>query len=71
MVLKSTEGILLNIGSEEIGSEDQVKLVGLFIDNKLSYGEYITTYLQQESAKVYTVEPLCSGHHFRGSAVLY
>ena len=39
--------ILLKIGSEEIESEDQVKLVGPFIDNKLSYDESITTCLKQ------------------------
>ena len=34
------------IGSEEIKSEDQVKLVGVLIDNKLSYDEYISTCLK-------------------------
>ena len=29
------------IGSVEIESEDQVKLVGVLIDNKLSYNKYI------------------------------
>ena len=32
-----TAGVLLMIGLEEIKSEDQVKLVGILIDNKLSY----------------------------------
>lgn len=38
------------IGSEEIKSEGQVKLVGVLIDNKLSYDEYISTCLKNTSA---------------------
>ena len=44
---KSTAGFSLMIDSEEIKSEDQVKLVGVLIDNKLSYNEYISTCLKQ------------------------
>ena len=49
---QSTSGISLKIGSEEIESKDQVKLVGVFIDNKLSYNEYISSCLKQASAKM-------------------
>ena len=42
---KSTAGISLKISSEEIESGDQIKLVGMFIDHKSSYDEYISTYL--------------------------
>ena len=48
---KNTAGISLTIGSEEIESEVQVKLVGVFMDNKLSYQEYISTCLKKASAK--------------------
>ena len=55
---QSTAGISLKIGSEEIESEDQVKLVGVFIDNKLSYNEYISSYLKQASAKMNSIKRL-------------
>ena len=46
------------IGSEEIKSEDQVKLVGVLIDNKLSYDEYISTCLKNASAKLNSIKRL-------------
>ena len=55
---KSTAGILLTIGSEEIESEDQVKVVGVFIDNKLSYQEYISTCKKKASAKLNSTKRL-------------
>jgi hypothetical protein len=55
---KSTAGITLKIGSEEIESEDQVKLVGMIIHNKLSYDEYISTCLKQASAKMNSIKRL-------------
>ena len=53
-----TAGTSLKIGSEEIESEDQVKLVGVFIDNKLSYNEYISSYLKQSGAKMNSIKRL-------------
>ena len=55
---QSTAGILLKIRSEQIESKDQVKLVGVFIDNKLSYNEYISTCLKQPSAKMNSIKGL-------------
>ena len=40
------------IDSEEIKSEDQVKLVGVLVDNKLSYKECISACLKKASAKL-------------------
>ena len=53
---KSTAGISLKIGSEEIESEDQVKLVGVRIENKLSFNEYISSCLKQASAKMNSIK---------------
>ena len=55
---QSTAGISLKIGSEDIESEDQVKLVGVFIDNKLSCNEYISGCLKQASAKMNSIKQL-------------
>ena len=55
---KSTAGISIKIGSEETESEDQVKQVGMFIDNKLSYNENISTFLNQASAKMNSIKRL-------------
>ena len=57
---KITAGVSLKIASEDIDieSEDQVKLVGLSIDNKLSYDEYVTTCLKQASAKMNSIKRL-------------
>ena len=46
------------IDSEEIKSEDQVKLIVVLIDNKLSYNEYISTYLKQASTKSNSIKRL-------------
>ena len=43
------------IGSEEIESEDQVKLVGVLINNVLSYNEYILSCLKQAGAKINSI----------------
>ena len=59
---KSTAGISLMIDSEEIKSEDQVKLVGVLIDNKLSYDEYISACLKNASTKLNSIND---------SAILY
>ena len=48
------------IGSEEIESKDQVKLVGVLIYNKLSYSEYISSCLKQASSKMNSIERLPS-----------
>ena len=46
------------IGFEEIESKDQVKLVGVLIDNKLSYKDYISSCLKQASAKINSIKRL-------------
>ena len=46
------------IDSEEIKSEDQIKLVGALIDKKLSYNEYILIYFKQASSKLYSIKQL-------------
>ena len=53
---QSTAGISLKVGSEEMESEDQVKLVGVLIDSKLSYHEYISSCLKQSGAKMYSIK---------------
>ena len=50
------------IDSEEIKSEYQVKLVGVLIDNKLSYDEYISACLKNASTKLNSIND---------SAILY
>ena len=55
---KSTAGISLKSGSEEIESEDQVKLIGMFIDNKLSYDKHISTCLKQAWGKINSIKLL-------------
>ena len=51
-----TEGLPVKIGSKIIKTENQVKLVGLLIDNKLSFDSYITTTLKQASAKLNAIK---------------
>jgi hypothetical protein len=58
---QSTAGISLKIGSEEIESEDQVKSAGVFIDNKISYNEYMSSCLKQSSTKMNSIKRL---HNF-------
>ena len=55
---ESAAGISSKIGSKEIESEDLVKLVGMLIDNKLSYDEYISNCLKQASAKMNSIKRL-------------
>ena len=55
---KSTTGISLLIDSEEIKSEDEVKLAGVLIDNKLLHNEYISTCLKEARAKLNSIKRL-------------
>ena len=55
---QSNAGISLKIGSEWIESEDQVKLVRVFIYEKLPYKEYISSCLNQANAKMNSIKRL-------------